>query len=91
MWRRFARLSEKTSEAQFPEDGGDLGNRPEGLLAAARLRSNPLIGIAPKTYRYVISRSDDVSSASGCDALLPHAGGSAIGACTSCYGARASS
>ena len=40
MWRRFARLSEKTSDAQFPEDGGDLGNRPEGLLAAARLRAN---------------------------------------------------
>jgi putative transposase len=30
----------KTSDAQFPEDGGDLGNRPEGLLAAARLRAN---------------------------------------------------
>src|SRR6516162_4378919 len=40
MWRRFARLSEKTSDAQFPENGGDLGNRPEGLLAAARLRAN---------------------------------------------------
>jgi len=30
MWRRFARLSEKTSDARFPEDGGDLGDRPEG-------------------------------------------------------------
>jgi hypothetical protein len=40
MWRRFARLLEKTSEAQFPEGGGDLGNRLEGLLAAARLRAN---------------------------------------------------
>jgi putative transposase len=28
----------KTSNAQFAEDGGDLGNRREGLLAAARLR-----------------------------------------------------
>jgi hypothetical protein len=40
MWRRFARLWEKTSDAQFPEDGGDLGNRPEGLLTAARLRAD---------------------------------------------------
>ena len=26
-WRRCARLSEKTSDAQLPENGGDLGNR----------------------------------------------------------------
>ena len=26
MWRHCARLSEKTSDAQFAEDGGDLGN-----------------------------------------------------------------
>jgi hypothetical protein len=32
-----------------------------------------------------------VSSAIGSVALLPNAGGLAIGACTSCYGARASS
>jgi len=40
MWRHFARLSEKTSDAQFPEDGRDLGNRREGLFAAARLRTD---------------------------------------------------
>ena len=40
MWRHFARLSEKTSDAQFPEDGRDLGNRREGLFAAARLRAD---------------------------------------------------
>src|SRR5262249_29610365 len=38
-----ARLREalgKTSDAQFPEDGRDLGDRREGLLAAACLRAH---------------------------------------------------
>src|SRR4051812_21275337 len=38
MWRHSARLSEKTSDAQLPEDSGDLGDRRERLLAAARMR-----------------------------------------------------
>jgi len=54
-------------------------------------RACALIGIAPKPYRYVTSRHMTVSSASGCIALPPIAAGSAIGACTSCCGARASS
>jgi hypothetical protein len=56
MWRRFARLSEKTSDAQFAEDGGDLGNGPEGLLAAARLRANPTSPIRPCVLRFSQSK-----------------------------------
>jgi hypothetical protein len=33
MWRRFATLWEKTSDARFPEDGGDLGDRPSSGTA----------------------------------------------------------
>ena len=33
--RCCARLSQKTSDAQFPEDGGDRGNRREGLFGTA--------------------------------------------------------
>ena len=55
-------------------------------------RACALIGIAPKTYRYVTSRGDDSEfRARGCVALLPNAGGSAIGACISCCLARSSS
>jgi hypothetical protein len=46
MWRRFARLSEKTSDAQFPEDGGDLGIDQKGN---SQRRAGALIGFAPKT------------------------------------------
>src|SRR5215469_11500730 len=63
MWRHFARLSEKTSDAQFPEDGGDLGNRPEELLAAARLRADrhcakdlPLCHLARREFRERLRR-----------------------------------
>jgi hypothetical protein len=40
MWRHFATLSERTSDAQLPEDGGDPATDRKALLAAAGLWAN---------------------------------------------------
>ena len=44
MWRHFARLPEKTSDAQFPEDRRDPGNRDE--KGYSQRRACALIGSA---------------------------------------------
>ena len=40
MWRRYARLSEKTSDAQFARMVVTWAIDQKGILAAARLRAN---------------------------------------------------
>jgi len=79
-------LSEKPSDAEFPENGRDLGDRREGLFAAVCLH----------TDRH---RAEDLPRASSRgegtalrDRYVPspvNGGGPAIGACTSCCGAGA--
>ena len=56
MCRPCARLSERTSNALGTENGRDVGDRGKGY---SQRRACGLIGMEPKTYRYVSIRPDD--------------------------------
>ena len=58
MHRRCARCWQKTSDARLKEKCRELGSRKEELLSAGACA---LVGIAPRVYRYISSRSDDAA------------------------------
>ena len=61
MWRRCARCWEKTSDAQFAEEGREPGrSRRRATRSGARADWSAL---QPKTYRYASRRADDAASA----------------------------